>query len=169
MRWRTPLQPVPAPRMPLPPFLRSYVPPASLLSTATAKHVIDFMRDEPESLDEIAIPLDFVIDGPALCHGLACWFTVDFNGGDVSVTLDTGPDQPGTHWYQCRLLLKQPLAVNAGQRIVGSLRMSANERYSYHLVLSMGLAGSEASTVDGSAITSTVAVNLADQQYSFGT
>jgi histone-arginine methyltransferase CARM1 len=144
------------------------VPPASLLTHATAQHVIDFARDDPSSLDAITLPLDFLVERPALCHGLAAWFTVDFEGSVQTVTLDTGPHAPGTHWYQCRLLLREPLAVNAGQRLTGSLRMTANERYSYHLLLSLGVAGSEATTASGQPVASHVAVNLADQQYSFG-
>lgn len=150
-------------------FECSYVNPSSLLTPATVQHVIDFEKDEPESLDEISMPLEFVISRPALCHGLACWFTVDFNGSNVKVVLDTGPHSAGTHWYQCRLLLREPMAVNAGQRITGSLLMNANDRYSYNLVLTMAIAGSEASTADGQPVKSTVAVNLADQQYNFNT
>lgn len=41
----------------------------------------------------------------------------------------SGPDAPGTHWYQCRLLLMIPIAVNKNQHVTGqtilrdSLRM----------------------------------------------
>ena len=45
-----------------------------------------------------------------MCHGLAAWFDVAFNGSDAVVTLNTGPAHAGTHWYQCRLLLREPIA-----------------------------------------------------------
>ena len=79
-------------------LLSSYIHPASLLSTEPATHVIDFEHDEPESLDAITMPLSFVCARAALCHGLAAWFTVDFNGSTTRSTLDTGPSAPGTHW-----------------------------------------------------------------------
>jgi type I protein arginine methyltransferase len=147
------------------------VAPSSLLCSAHAKHVIDFTSDAPESLDHIVLPFDFTCERAtaAVCHGLAVWFTVDFNGSTVSVTLDTGPSAPGTHWYQCRLLLPQPIAVNGGQRLTGTLDMVANARYSYDLVLTLALAGSEATTADGAPISSRVSVSLADQQYNFNT
>lgn len=69
----------------------------------------------------------------AIMHGLAAWFTVDFIGSQTRVVLSTAPDQPGTHWYQCRLLLSTPLAVNASQCIHGNLHFKANKKYSYDI------------------------------------
>lgn len=36
----------------------------------------------------------------AVCHGFGCWFDVNFIGSTVNIELSTGPDHPGTHWYQ---------------------------------------------------------------------
>ncbi len=140
-----------------------YVDPSSLLATAAASIVIDFAADAPEKLHEMTLPFEFVVTRTALCHGLACWFDVSFDGSATKVVLSTSPYAAGTHWYQCRLLLREPIAVNAMQRLAGELHMVANARYSYNLTLSMRIVGSEASTADGSAIGASVAVNLSDQ------
>jgi histone-arginine methyltransferase CARM1 len=144
-----------------------YVEPSCLLSEGTATRVIDFEKDEPESLHSIDLPFEFAVSRTAICHGLAVWFDVSFDGSTVKHVLSTAPSSPGTHWYQCRLLLKDPIAVNAKQRVVGNLHMAANTRYSYNLTLTMKLGGSEAATTDGSAIESTVHVNLQDQMYHY--
>ena len=144
-----------------------YVDASSFLSSSTAALTIDFEHDEPESLHELLLPFEFTIARTAVCHGLAAWFDVAFTGSAATVILTTAPGQPGTHWYQCRLLLLNPIAVNAGQRIAGTLRMKANERYSYNLTLSMSLVGSEATTSTREPVTSAVAINLHDQMYHY--
>ena len=146
-----------------------FVDPATLLSPLTATAGIDFGRDAPADLARIAIPFSFTASRTALCHGLAAWFDVAFRGSTEEVVLRTGPSAPGTHWYQVRILLREPIAVNAGQRLAGSLLCSANARYSYDCALRMELAGSEGSTGVGRAVASAGQCSLADQMYSDGT
>lgn len=102
-----------------------------------------------------------------LCHGLAAWFDVAFAGTDATVVLPTGPSAPGTHWYQCRLLLREPIAVNARQTLEGTLTMVANATYSYDITLRMAIADSGASTADGAPVEAFAHVRLADQFYSY--
>lgn len=52
-----------------------------------------------------------------LIHGYALYFDAIFKGSETYVTLMTGPNAPPTHWYQTRLLLREPLGVNKGQLI----------------------------------------------------
>lgn len=144
-----------------------YIDPSTLLSASTCDLTIDFAKDEPESLHELTLPFEFVSNRTGVCHGLACWFDVVFDGSASRVVLNTGPAHPGTHWYQCRLLLKEPIAVNAMQRIGGKLVMVANDRYSYNLTLTMTIVGSEYTMADGKPISSTVCVNLQDQMYHY--
>jgi len=143
------------------------VDPTSLLASTTATHVIDFLRDSPEDLHVIDMPLDFLITRTALCHGLALWFDVAFDGTDASTVLPTGPFTPLTHWHQCRLQLRNPVAVNAGQRLTGSLHMVANDKYSYDLTLTLAVVGTEATTASGARVTSVGRFSLADQNYVF--
>ena len=113
----------------------------------------------------MVLPLDFPADKTGLCHGLALWFDVLFDGATAKHVLSTAPTEPATHWYQCRLVLREPLAVNARQRIKGSLRMQANASYSYDLTLTMGIAG--VTTEAGEPIASVGRYNLQQQQYRY--
>ena len=122
---------------------------------------------------------EFVASKTGLCHGLAAWFDVAFDGSEERIVLDTGPNSPGTHWYQCRILLREPIAVNEGQRLSATLRMVGNDRYSYDLTLTIALPGTEramafsSSTNDATTasklqpIQSSVRANLHDQSYSY--
>jgi hypothetical protein len=65
------------------------------------------------------------------------------------------------------VLLREPIAVNVGQRLAGTLVCKANARYSYDMTLTMSLAGSELTTASGLPVTSTNDISLADQQYSY--
>ncbi len=145
----------------------SYIDPATLLSSTTADLEISFAADEPGSLQTLTLPFSFTVARTSVCHGLAVWFDVAFNGSTERVVLDTGPYAAGTHWYQCRLLLREPIAVNAGQRLAGTLLMQANARYSYNMTLTMRIVGSEATTADGTPIGGTTAVALHDQLYRY--
>ena len=71
--------------------------------------------------------------------------------------LSTGPEHPATHWYQCRLLLREPLAVNATQTVSGVLRFKANKRLSYDITFDAFL--------DGTHITSKNTIQLHNQMY----
>lgn len=98
-------------------------PPACLLTAegATARHAVDFGSVTRAELRSFDVPFSFEITRTALMHGIGCWFDVCFEGSDAHVWLNTAPTHPATHWYQCRLLLRQPLAVNATQVVTGTL------------------------------------------------
>nr|ADE10057.1 AdoMet-MTases [Tremella fuciformis] len=55
--------------------------------------------------------------------------------GGLHVRLSTGPDAARTHWQQARLLLPEPLAINKGERIVGSVHFKVNDQRSYDLTV----------------------------------
>lgn len=159
-----------------------FIDPNTLLSSHTLAKKIDFEKDRADSLRCIDLQSEFVVSKTGLCHGLAAWFDVAFDGSEERIVLDTGPNSPGTHWYQCRILLREPIAVNEGQRLSATLRMVGNERYSYDLTLTIALPGTEqamaaSSTSVGSGVStlasrlqpiqSTVRANLHDQSYSY--
>lgn len=91
----------------------------------------------------------------AIMHGLGCWFDLEFIGSAANVVLSTSPGSPGTHWYQCRLLLPEPIAVNRGQVLSGILAFQANEHFSYDLTLTARL--------EGTGIEATSTIRLQDQ------
>jgi type I protein arginine methyltransferase len=142
-----------------------YVDPNTLISNETASLTIDFVHDDPGSLHVMSLPFDFVANQTGLCHGIAAWFDVTFSGTSSVTVLPTGPSHPGTHWYQTRLLLSEPLAVNVGQRITGVLRMVANDQRSFDLDLEMSLPGSEHAAADGLRVSAAGEVVLQDQLY----
>ncbi|KAG2774871.1 Histone-arginine methyltransferase [Phytophthora cactorum] len=136
-----------------------YFPPDILLSSRFAEHVLDFADITKDQLDTFDFPFHFVVERTAIMHGLGCWFTVDFLGSDARVVLSTAPHDAGTHWYQCRLLLSTPVAVNASQSVSGNLHFVANKKFSYDIDLEVRL--------DGTSIVSRNHIRLHDQMYHY--
>ncbi|CAK0837730.1 unnamed protein product [Prorocentrum cordatum] len=122
----------------------------------------DFMTISIESLQKFEMPFDFEINQPCLVHGMAGWFDAVFEGSNATVVLDTAPWCPGTHWYQIRFPLGTPLAVNAGQHIVGTLVMEANNLQSYYVKLRMQIKGTD-------IVVEAPCIDLKDPEYRFYT
>jgi len=122
--------------------------PATIISNfdEPASYKIDFSKVTPEELQTIHLDFEYTVTTTAIMHGLACWFDVDFIGTQCTVTLSTGPTKPTTHWYQCRLLLPNPIAVNATQVIRGTIDMKANEKYSYDVNFTVNIVGTNIKT-----------------------
>jgi hypothetical protein len=72
-------------------------------------------------------------------HGISCWFDTYFIGSQSEVVLSTSPYNNPTHWYQVRLLLTEPLAINRGQKIQGKIVFTANNMQSYFIYLKIGI------------------------------
>lgn len=120
--------------------------PAILLSQQTATWEVDFRTVTEKDLHHIRIPFRLPIARTELLHGMACWFDVSFLGSRMAVPLSTSPSAQPTHWQQCRLLLCEPIGVNAGQWISGVLEMWVNDHYSYDLKLTVDLEGTSVSS-----------------------
>ena len=138
-----------------------YFDPSILIAEAssTPHHSVDFGTVDVEAMQTVDMPFHFEITRTALLHGIASWFDVSFDGSQSTVKLSTSPYSTGTHWYQCRLLLSEPLAVNKGQAVTGRLHMVANEAQSFDLSLDI--------TLDGTDITSSATFKLQDQMYHY--
>ncbi|ETW00356.1 hypothetical protein H310_07002 [Aphanomyces invadans] len=136
-----------------------YFSPSILMASAPVERVLDFRSITEDEFHTFDIPFRFECNKTAIMHGLACWFTVDFIGTNATVVLSTGPWDTGTHWYQCRLLLKQPIAVNSSQAIYGNLHFTANNKFSYDIEMEVIL--------DGTAISSATTIRLQDQMYHY--
>lgn len=91
----------------------------------------------------------------AIMHGIGGWFDINFLGSQENVVLSTAPECPGTHWYQCRLLFSEPIAVNKGQTVIGELHFTANASYSYFIDI--------VASIDGTSVITQNRVNLKDQ------
>jgi hypothetical protein len=136
-----------------------YFDESILISSDRATHTVDFRTVTLPMLQTFEIPLVFRITTTSLCHGVGCWFDANFLGSAHHVVLSTAPSSAGTHWYQCRLLLAHPIAVNVSQVIRGSLRFVASSKISYTITMSL--------TIDGTEITSSNKINLQDQHYHY--
>ena len=138
-----------------------YFHPNILIAGTPAKKFFDFQTAPISSLLSFSVPFSFEVTTTSICHGLACWFDCDFLGSEATIVLSTAPDKPGTHWYQCRLLLRDPLAVNRGQRLHGIMHFTANDSYSYDVKL-------EAMVGDGTFVPrSDNDIHLQDQHYHY--
>lgn len=136
------------------------VDPSVLIANDPVTHGVDFLNIKQKELLEINVPFKFVVNRTCLMHGMACWFDVDFNGSEKTVRLSTGPFDTTTHWYQCRLLSKTPIAVNVGQTVSGLIKMVANKKYSYDIEFTMFLDGTNVSS--GKNV-----IKLQDQMYHY--
>jgi len=113
----------------------------NLLAPATQHH-IDFHTVTKDELQNVQMPLSFECTGVGVVHGVACWFDVTFDApGDthLPIILHTGPGMPLTHWWQCALLVKDPIAVNPGQKLSGLMIMDAHHMQSYYIDLTLQL------------------------------
>ncbi|XP_026192186.1 probable histone-arginine methyltransferase 1.3 [Cyclospora cayetanensis] len=131
-----------------------YVDPRSLVATPQCTEY-DFATLHPTDLHDVSaawpaasinLKFSFEVTTPSVLHGVATWFTVEFEGSDFCVGFTTGPDGPPTHWFQLRLLMRPPLAVNAGQTVDVHLRMLATPQQSYKISGRMSLVGTEFSS-----------------------
>lgn len=136
-----------------------YFSPSCMLCSTPAEHHVDFHTVTIEELTNISIPFKFRIQKTAIMHGFGCWFDVGFAGKSVFTRLSTGPADAGTHWYQCRLLLLSPIAVNASQEVSGVIEMKANKSKSYDINVTASL--------EGTRIQAKGVINLQDQFYHY--
>jgi len=81
--------------------------------------------------------LDFVVQQNDLMHGFALWFDVQFDGSH-SVTLDTSPSAPPTHWQQTVVLLPDTLLVNRDSLVqCRMLLQQADNHRRYNITIEM--------------------------------
>lgn len=127
--------------------------PCSLMGSSV-EHLVDFHTVTMADMKEFDIPISWEIKYTGVMHGVAGWFDLAFvppksslHPGTVpnSVNMSTSPYAPPTHWQQVRLLLKQPLAVNAGQIVRGMVSMKANDHRSYDITAELIVLGAEES------------------------
>jgi len=124
------------------------VAPHSLLAAPAALE-FDFTTMTLGQLQKFELPFSFVVTGMAQLHGFALWFDCRFPGSHRQVQLSTGPNEPLTHWYQVRALLKSPIAVGGGHTVTGTMVWEANDArgYNVHITARNANTGVDASNV----------------------
>ncbi|PHJ23922.1 histone arginine methyltransferase prmt4 carm1 [Cystoisospora suis] len=138
-----------------------YIDPAVLVAQPE-RRFFDLKKVARQSLEDMTIDFGFTVNSPTLIHGLAGWFDVCFDGSEKTITFSTSPQSPPTHWFQTRIVVRQPLAVNPGQWVRTSLHMKANNQQSYSLSLSFALDNTN-------IITQAKGVDLKDPDYRYYT
>merc|ERR1719456_1066446 len=100
-----------------------------------------------EQLASINIDFNFNALATGLIHGIAAWFEVHFEGSTSETILSASPWDTLTHWWQSRVTLLEPLAVNKNQMITGGIYFQESGN-SYQCRLSMQ-AGTVTRELDG--------------------
>lgn len=136
-----------------------YFPVSGVISPNRTVHTVDFGAVEVEELHKFTIDFVFRIDKTSIMHGIGGWFDLNFIGTTKTIVLSTAPDAPGTHWYQCRMLFHEPLAVNKGQYVSGEMHFIVNDKHSYNIEM--------VARIDGTEIETQSRINLHDQQYNY--
>ncbi|KAJ2554885.1 hypothetical protein IWW35_001026 [Coemansia sp. RSA 1878] len=108
--------------------------PTSLMAES-ATHMVDFSTVSVDALRSFSMSVEWKMRYTGVMHGVGGWFDLEFVPGKGSVAsfMSTSPHAPATHWQQVRMLLREPLAVNAGQIVRGVVRMRVNDQRSYDI------------------------------------
>lgn len=117
-------------------------PDGANAESAVCRYMIDFSTISQSDLREFDVPLGFdCVDEATVVHGLGAWFDLSFLQADDDLQgcpaeqnyMTTSPFAPSTHWAQVRLFFREPLALNAGQKVFGSLHFRVNANRSYDI------------------------------------
>jgi histone-arginine methyltransferase CARM1 len=103
----------------------------------------DFKTMTLEELELIQVECDWTPSRTAIVHGVIGWFTITLGGPNHTVELSTGPSDEWTHWNQGRISVREPIAVNKGQKFLGTFDMYNNDYMSYDVTLKMWLPGTD--------------------------
>lgn len=79
--------------------------------------------------------------------------------------MTTSPYAEPTHWQQVRFLFPEPLAVNKGQKLSGTIRCQVNDQRSYSMLGNLALLNPDGSTIE--ALQRRVVWRLDRQTYSW--
>ncbi len=80
--------------------------------------------------------------------------------------MTTSPYAEPTHWQQVRFLLPEPLAVNRGQKLTGSVHCKVNDQRSYTMTAMLRLQDPDGTAVDSSTTMRRAVWRLDRQTYS---
>ncbi|KAJ9479817.1 putative Protein arginine N-methyltransferase 1 (putative) [Pseudozyma hubeiensis] len=81
--------------------------------------------------------------------------------------MTTSPYAEPTHWQQVRFLLPEPLAVNRGQKISGSVHCKVNDQRSYTMTATLRLQNPDGTALDSKTTSRKAVWRLDRQTYSW--
>ncbi|KAJ3108500.1 Histone-arginine methyltransferase carm1 [Phlyctochytrium bullatum] len=104
-----------------------------LLMAPSCKHDVDFETISIGDLQDITINIEWICFYTGIMHGIGGWFDINLGGFNLS----TAPNAEKTHWQQVRFLLREPLAVNAFEKVRGWMRLKVNAMRSYDVAVEL--------------------------------
>lgn len=119
-------------------ILDTYDAKKNLSAQPMRKHY-DFEKCSIEDLKIVDLDFSHEIERTGICHGYCLYFEAYFASEQEGhyIILKTGPEEPQTHWYQTRLLLREPIGVTKTMNLGGVLKMRANNEQSFDAELEL--------------------------------
>ncbi|CAG09275.1 unnamed protein product, partial [Tetraodon nigroviridis] len=136
----TPLQPLAQQEFFTKPKFSHVMEPSDCL--ASPRHVIslNMYTLQIKDLEEITGQFDFPVETSGTFHGFTAWFAVYFeslDAGGTTVELNTGPNSEPTHWKQTLFMLDQPVSLNTGSSVTGTIVLRRNPVWRRHMSVTL--------------------------------
>ncbi|KAJ1990383.1 hypothetical protein H4R33_001745 [Dimargaris cristalligena] len=115
-----------------------YFDPRSLLASPTPHgYTVDFATVTVDELKDFTVPFAWTCRYTGIVHGVAGWFDLHFQ--PFAATHPRASRSTTSRWQQVRCVLKEPLAVNIQQALVGSMHCRVNDKRSYAIAITFSL------------------------------
>jgi protein arginine N-methyltransferase 1 len=93
---------------------------------------VDLAKATPADL-EFCREFEITFTKQQHCHAVVLHFSVDFSASHAPVRIDTSPEEAATHWKHTVLYLDKSLAVHAGEKLTGAIRLTRHAANHRHL------------------------------------
>jgi hypothetical protein len=110
-------------------YVRSFAS-GELLDGGAAAKVWDTVTLGSDTRSARKGEVSWKLDAPQTVYGFAYWWEAELIEG---VKLSTAPDAPRTHWEQLYFPLEMPVALEAGESVLVTLRSTSSEEAGTHL------------------------------------
>ncbi|XP_028398893.1 protein arginine N-methyltransferase 2-like [Dendronephthya gigantea] len=116
--------------------------PCNYLCKGQSIVLLDMKNLAVPKLELWSCNIKFRVEKAGVFHGFGSWFDVEFhsppndtnvNDTPQPVVLSTSPDAPKTHWKNAIFMLDEPLEVEEGADIEGTVKVIRNEDFRRHM------------------------------------
>lgn len=97
------------------------VKPQNMCSSVEELAELNLYNSTVQGVQHLSCKLNLKFEQDSTVHGLVGWFDCYFDSLTKSVVLSTSPFADTTHWKQAIFPFKDPMSVNAGQSISGTV------------------------------------------------
>lgn len=136
----TPLQPLAHQEFFTKPKFSHLIDPNDCLATSCDVISLNMYTLQVSDLEEMKSQFHFCVEKSGVFHGFTAWFTVQFESleaGGAFVELNTGPNSEPTHWKQTLFMLDQPVSVDTGNFISGTIILHRNPIWRRHMTVTL--------------------------------